>query len=171
MDEQASALNMKISGNQKMQKNKGFTLIELMMVVAIIGILAAIAVAQYQSFVSRSQATRVMGEAGALKTLIENCLLSHRITVGPNDCDPDATGSNLISGSSQGSIAIAADKGVPQITINGVANTATIVATFGNGAMSTLTTPGANQLTWSRTASGSWSCSSTIPASLRPNGC
>src|SRR5690606_28371784 len=47
---------------------KGFTLIELMIVVAIIGILAAIAIPAYQDYIARSQASEGISLAGGLKT-------------------------------------------------------------------------------------------------------
>jgi type IV pilus assembly protein PilA len=53
------------------QTQKGFTLIELMIVVAIIGILAAIAIPQYGNYIARSQASEAISMMGGARTPIE----------------------------------------------------------------------------------------------------
>ncbi|MBB1406042.1 prepilin-type N-terminal cleavage/methylation domain-containing protein [Pseudoalteromonas sp. SG44-5] len=55
------------------QNQKGFTLIELMIVIAIIGILAAIALPQYQTYTKKARFSEVVLAASSAKGLIDVC--------------------------------------------------------------------------------------------------
>ncbi|KAF0836459.1 type IV pilus assembly protein PilA [Methylovorus glucosotrophus] len=57
-----------------MKKNHGFTLIELMIVVAIIGILAAIAIPSYQSYIGKAQASEAISLMDGLKSTMAELL-------------------------------------------------------------------------------------------------
>lgn len=139
---------------QTMQK--GFTLIELMIVVAIIGILAAVAIPAYQNYIAKSQVSRVMGEVGALKTTVEACVLDGKNTA---DCTSvlGATSSNLVAG------------GVPTLVI-GATGTASLISTFGGNAAADLKNTG-KKVAWKRNADGSWTCNTDVADKYKPTGC
>lgn len=66
--------------------HRGFTLIELMIVVAIVGILAAIAIPTYQNFVVKAQIHRAFWEASAYKIPVEE-RLQHGVNLFPDPAD------------------------------------------------------------------------------------
>ena len=138
---------------KKMQQ--GFTLIELMIVVAIIGILAAIAIPQYQDYTARAAVSRAVGEISALKTAIEDALARGE--------DPSTLDVNTDLGFTNSNLMTA----VPTVTIDAT-GLGDIEATLGGNAPAP--TRGA-VITLDRTAAGVWTCTTdgTAAASWKAN--
>jgi len=144
-------MNMKRVARKAQQ---GFTLIELMIVVAIVGILAAVALPAYQDYTIRAQVTELMGLADGAKTSVAEYYQS----TGNQPADNTAAGYGGATGKYTASVAIAA--GVITATAGGSANSAI------SGKTITLT-PAADATAGTLV----WSCAGTVDAKYRPSSC
>lgn len=79
-----------------MKKQAGFTLIELMIVVAIVAILAAIALPAYQNYVVRAKGAELVSAMSAAKTQAEVCAAAGQF--GTNCTFPSFAATALVSG-------------------------------------------------------------------------
>ena len=151
---------------QTMQK--GFTLIELMIVVAIIGILAAVAIPAYQDYIARSQMAEAISLTSGLKTNITE------VFTQTGTCVDNATANN--------GVAIATDiKGayVLSVTTGGtptVAGGCTIMAKMQTAASKQVSAGIADAtltLTMANADKGSvtWACTSTAKQKYLPKSC
>ena len=131
---------------------QGFTLIELMIVVAIIGILAAIAIPTYQNFVARSAAGAALAEISAGKTVVDERLnrdVSTQLLIEDSGLQPTSTHcTNTISHT--------ANSGAATLTCTIRTGPASVNGEF---------------IRLSRSEGGVWSCASNIATDLRPAGC
>jgi type IV pilus assembly protein PilA len=152
-----------------MKMQKGFTLIELMIVVAIIAILAAIAISQYQDYVIRSQVSEGSSLADGVKTAVGEFYNNYGrfpVVTGTANTSFGLANANSIVGSYVGSISVAGTTGLISARYS---NASPFKANAKiNGAVLTFSpVTHAGSMTWTCKRSGTQLQDKWLPASCR----
>ena len=111
------------------KQQQGFTLIELMIVVAIVAILAGIGLPAYQNYTKRAEFSEVIAATGPIKTAVELCAQMQGLTA-----------SSTFAASDADKCGVAGKKGIPANDATGYGNVkSTAWAVTGSGATITAT--------------------------------
>jgi type IV pilus assembly protein PilA len=147
-------------GDVLMKKQQGFTLIELMIVVAIIAILAAIALPAYQDYVVKSRVSEAMVLADGLKAVVAD-----NAAQGDADLGKGATLTSKADGSPN----------VDTTAIDGTTGAITVATSSKAGAGNVVLTPkaGGAVLKAGTPPEGTivWNCTSTLKQKYLPSSC
>ncbi|NOZ11662.1 MAG: prepilin-type N-terminal cleavage/methylation domain-containing protein [Gammaproteobacteria bacterium] len=142
------------------QIQKGFTLIELMIVVAIIGILAAIAIPAYQDYTVRAKVTEGVVAAAAAKSSVADFYMAKNTLPGTNASAGLATAASYATAIIQ-SITVGAN-GIIDVAYTGTTGQG---VTAGNIIRFTPTTTAVGAIEWACVTG------STVPSRFRPGNC
>src|SRR5690554_2685473 len=155
---------LEVDNMQKIQMNKGqqgFTLIELMIVVAIIGILAAVALPAYQDYTKRSKMAEVVGFMSAARTAVAETYSTTNNLTGIDNSKAGVAPSSQALGSYITGLTVT--DGVISVTLN----TAIDSACTGAGALKLTPTANATDGTLTWAGSSIAACSQYVPANFR----
>ncbi|AVW96179.1 prepilin-type N-terminal cleavage/methylation domain-containing protein [Vibrio parahaemolyticus] len=142
--------------HSKQKKQQGFTLIELMIVVAVIGVLAAIAVPQYQKYVAKSEAASALASITGHRINVETYVVENgsfpTTAQLPVPTSPLGVVSYTASASGAG-----ASSGAIKFTFNSTGVSPDVIS---------------KDVTLGRDGTGQWSCTSGITATgVKPKAC